>query len=153
MRKYLIAAAFLTFALPAAAQGPAPSGAEIEAIAPALDRATGAMLNIDVGPLLDALDPYGRHAGPRTLGDIARRDDPYFEQRLRGRIYGTTAAMARMADAFAAAEPALRRSLFEIEREIENAVEASRPPLPPGNADDDWDREYEDGPEDEPYED
>jgi hypothetical protein len=153
MRLILLALLPLTLAVPAAAQRPASPGDKVAAMAPALDRATGAMLDLDVGPILDAADPYGRgryQRRHRTLRDIARRDDPYFEQRLRGQIYGTTAAMARMIDAFAAAEPALRRSVRDMEREIDLAVRDARRPLPPPDVDDDWDRDDE---EDEPYED
>jgi hypothetical protein len=157
MRLILLAAFSLTAAIPAAAQAPASPGDKIAAMAPALDRATGAMLDLDVGPIIDAADPYRRDRylrRHRTLRDIARRDDPYFEHRLRAQIYGTTAGMARIADAIAAAEPAMRRSLREMEREIDAAVRDARPGLPPGQVDDDWDRDFDDeGPDDEPYED
>jgi hypothetical protein len=117
MKKLLIAsAAAMLLAGPAAAQPrerlierALPSGVEIEAMAPALDRMTGALLDVEVGPLLDAVDPYARRPGygrpGRTLGRLAERDDPYFEQRLRGSIYGTTAEIGRMMDAFAVAAP------------------------------------------------
>ena len=153
MRLILLALLPLGLAVPAAAQPPASPGEKVAAIAPALDRATGIMLHLDVGPILDAADPYGRgryQRRQRTLRDIARRDDPYFEHRLRGQIYGTTAAMARMIDAFAAAEPALRRSMREMEREIDLAVRDARRPPPRREADDDWERERY---EDEPYDD
>jgi hypothetical protein len=128
----------------------------IDRTAPAIDRATGAMLDLDVGPLLDAADPYGPRGRHRTLRDIAGRDDPYFERRLRASIYGTAAGLNRMIDAFAAAEPALRRSVRDMEAAIEGAVdEAVGPPpprLPPGDVDDDWDLDLDDdGPDDEPY--
>jgi len=143
MRKLLIAtAASLLFAAPAAAQddpvfddgldaeiaASIPPGEEIEAMAPAIDRMTGALLDVDVGPVLDAADPYRRRhwRGRRTLGDLAGRDDPYFEHRLRDSIYGTTAGMAAMMDAFAAATPAVRRSLREAERAIDRAIRESR---------------------------
>jgi hypothetical protein len=153
MRLILLALLPLAAAIPAAAQAPASPGDKVAAMAPALDRATGAMLDLDVGPIIDAADPYGRGRylrRHRTLRDIARRDDPYFEHRLRGQIYGTTAAMARMIDAFAAAEPAMRRSLREMEREIDAAVRDTRRPPPPPEVDDDWDVELDD---DAPYED
>jgi len=160
MRKFLIATAVSAlFAAPAAAQhrSSIPPGAEVEAMAPAIDRAADAMLDLDVGPIIDAADPYRppyarRH---RTLRQIGRRDDPYFEQRLRGTIYGTTAAMARMMDAIAAAEPAMRRSFLEMQRGVADAVRAAPPPgPPPGDVDDDWDRDLDgDGPYEDPYRD
>jgi hypothetical protein len=156
MRLILLAAFSLTLAIPAAAQSPASPGGKIAAMAPAMDRATGALLDLDIGPILDAADPYHRRPAVRrrTLRDIARRDDPYFEQRLRGQIYGTTAAMARMADAIAAATPAMRQSLDRMKYEIDAAVRDARPEVPPGDADDDWDRDFDDeGPDGDPYDD
>jgi hypothetical protein len=156
MRLILLAALALPLAAPAAAQRSATPGDKIAAMAPAMDRATGAMLDLDIGPILDAADPYHRRPAVRhrTLRDVARRDDPYFEQRLRGQIYGTTAAMARMADAIAAATPAMRQSLDRMKYEIDAAVRDARPSLPPGDADDDWDRDVdEDGPDGDPYDD
>lgn len=142
MHKLLIAAAAAaTLAVPAAAQREPifdesmddeivraiPPGEEIEAMAPALDRSVGALLDVEVGPLLDAADPYRRRPGygrpGRTLGELARRDDPYFEQRLRSSIYGATSDMARMMDAVAVAAPSLRRSLSELERGMEAAID------------------------------
>ena len=157
MRMILFAAAAFAFAFPAAAQAPLPRGHEIEAMAPAIDRAADALLELDVGPLIDAADPWRRrpYVRHRTLRDIARRDDPYFEHRLRGRIYGSTAAMARMMDAFSAAEPALRRSIIDMERSLDLALrDVRRPPPPPREFDEDWDRDFDDeGYEGEPYDD
>jgi hypothetical protein len=108
---------------------PLPRGAEVAAMAPMIDRMAGAVLQLDVAPMLDALDPFNRYGprGRRTLGELARRDDPDFDRRLRGSIYGTTAAMARMMDAIATATPAMRRSLREMEREIDRAVRDADP--------------------------
>ncbi len=156
MRMILLAVTALAMTAPAAAQAPSPRGDEARAMAPAIAGAADAMLELDVSPLLDAADPWRRHprAGRRTLRDIARRDDPYFDHRLRAQIYGTTAAIAGMIDAFAAAEPALRRSMIEMERNVDVAVRNARRHLPPPEVDDDWDRDLDDEPyDDEPYED
>jgi hypothetical protein len=161
MRNILIAAALSTLAAaPSAAQTRADQvrGAHevIDRTAPAVDRATGAMLDLDVGPLLDAADPYGPRGRHRTLREIAGRDDPRFERRMRASIYGTAAGLSRMIDAFAAAEPGLRRSVRDMEDAIEGAVDASLEGaprrLPPGDVDDDWDRDLDDeAAGDEPY--
>jgi hypothetical protein len=166
MRPLLIAAAATLLAAPAAAQPPRgappprPSD-EIRSYAPAVDRATDAFLDIDLGPLLDAVDPYGRH-GPRTLRDMARRDDPDFDRRLRASIYGNAAAMGRVADAIAAAQPALRQAADQIERGMAGAIDAAEgppppdgddyaaPPPPPGDVDDDWDPDVDEAPPPEP---
>lgn len=133
MHRLLIAAAAAAFAAPAIAQPtPAPKDpiedeivralpdpGEVEAMAPALDRLLGAFLAVDVGPIIDAADPnrrrpdYGRPG--RTLGALGSRDDPHFEDRLRSDIQGATEDMSRMVGAFAAAAPALARSLREME--------------------------------------
>lgn len=161
MRLLLFAAASTMLAAPAAAQPsryappPRPSD-EIRSYAPAVDRATDAFLDIDLGPLLDAVDPYRRH-GPRTLRDMARRDDPDFDRRLRASIYGNAAAMGRVADAIAAAQPALRQAADQIERGMAGAIDAAEgppppddedyaapPPPPAGDVDDDWDQDADD---------
>ena len=150
MRILLTAAAAAFIAIPASAQPPRPSE-QIEAYAPAIDRMTDAFLGLDVGPVLDAADPYRPHYD-RTLRDLARRDDPRFERRLRASIYGTAAGLGRMADAFAAAAPAMRNAIAEMELSMARAYDALPPPPPRGDVDDDWDPELEDYPDD-PYED
>lgn len=144
MRRMLIAFAATAFiAAPAAAQ-PRPSE-KIQDYAPAVDRAADAMLNLDLGPILDAADPYRPHHR-RTLRDMARRDDPDFERRMHATIYGSAATMGRAADAFAAAEPALRRALTQFERDMAAAMAVPPPrrgghpedrPPPPAEGDDD----------------
>lgn len=125
------AATAVAFAAPAAAQGPGhdlPSSADIAGFAPVIDRMVGALMNLDVGPVMDAADPLARHPGygvpGRTLGAMGRARDPYFDRRVRGAIYGGTAQAGRMMDAFAAAMPALERSLHEVERGMAAAVDS-----------------------------
>ena len=143
MFKPLIVAATAALAIPAAAQAPAappppdsieeaivgaiPAPGQIEAMAPALDRMVGALLDVDVGPIMDAADPYRRHPGygrrGRTLGALGSRDDPYFEDRLRSSIYEVTADTGRMMGAFATAAPALARSLREMQDALNAAID------------------------------
>jgi hypothetical protein len=140
MYKLLIAAAAAAFAVPAVAQGPGPADPlerdivraipqpeDIEAMAPALDRLLGALLTVDVGPIVDAADPYRRRPGygrpGRTLGALGSRDDPYFEDRMRSSIYGATADMSRMMGAFAAAAPALAQSVRQMEHALGAAID------------------------------
>lgn len=170
MRSLIIAACLAGTAAPGAAQGPSapppsdytrnlPRGDDIEAIAPAIDRSVDTMLELDVGPLIDAADPFARLPGygrrGRTLRELGRRKDPYFEQRLRASIYGGTAQAGRMMDAIAAAAPAMQRSLEAFERGIAEALRTVPPRgLPPGDIDDDWDRDLDDeGPDEAPYDD
>ena len=176
MRPMLIAFAAAAFiAAPAAAQDReadsirGAAGAIHEA-APAIDRAADAMLNLDIGPVLDAARPYGppiRHH--RTLREMAHRNDPYFEQHMRESIYGSSARASRVLDALAASEPALRQSLYQMEANMRAAMRGAAPyparpypaepravppppsSAPPGDADDDWDRDIEEGgPDDKP---
>ena len=156
MRKLLFLIGAAALAAPVAAQAPVfddsldddivaaiPPAEEVEAMAPAMDAMAGALLNVDVGPLLDAADPARRrydHGMPgRTLGRIAGRDDPYFEERMRSSIYGVTSDMGRMMEALAVAAPAMRRSLREFERGIEGAIDdyERRRPQPRRDWDDD----------------
>ena len=139
MYKFAVAAAAAALALPAAAQPQLyedpladeivraiPPAEQIERMAPALDRMIGALMNVEVGPLIDAVDPYRRapdYGRPgRTLGELGRRDDPYFEDRVRSSLYGATSEMSRMTGAFAAAAPALARALREMERAMADAT-------------------------------
>ena len=110
------------------------AGPAIEEIAPAMDRATEALMNIDIGPILDAVDPMRPHPH-RTLRDMARRDDPDFDRNLRAQIYGSAAGLRRMTAAAAAAEPALRQALDQFRASIAVAMgepAADLPPPPPG---------------------
>jgi hypothetical protein len=176
MRPMMIALAAAAFAAaPAAAQDREAdtirgAAGAIQEAAPAIDRAADAMLNLDIGPLLDAAKPYGppirRH---RTLREMAHRSDPYFEQHMRESIYGTSARASRVLGALAASEPALRQSLRQMEANMRAALDgaapyptrpyrteprAAPPPpssTPPGDVDDDWDRDLDEGgPDDEP---
>src|SRR4051794_26127880 len=97
MRILLVAAAAATLlAVPASAQRPRPSD-KVREMAPALDRSAEALLNVDLGPLLDAIDP-GRPHPARTLRDIAGRGDPDFDRRLHASIYGNAERIGRAAD-------------------------------------------------------
>lgn len=111
-----------------------PPPEEVEAMGEAMDRVVGAVLDMPIGPLVDAIDaadPTRRRDRPRyrrgeTVGDVASRDDPYFEERLRGTIHGTTGAMGRTMEEIAIAAPVLRRALGEMERSIEQSMDESR---------------------------
>ena len=140
MHKLLIVAAAAALAAPAMAKEPAsaeqieeqivraiPEPEQIEAMAPALDRMLAAFLTIDIGPIIDAVDPnrrgpdYGRPG--RTLGALGRRDDPHFEDRLRSSVHDATADMGRMMGAFETAAPALARSLVQMRDALGAAIE------------------------------
>ena len=137
MHKFLIAVAAAAFAVPAAAQPvdpleeemarAIPPAEEVERMAPVMDQAVGAMLNVDVGPIIDAVDPLRRHPGygrpGRTIGALAGRDDPQFEARLRSDIYGSTAQIGAMMHAFRATAPALAHTVRQFEQAIGAAMD------------------------------
>ena len=135
LRHYFFAAAALLTAAPAVAQPSEPADEEIVRSIPSpealeetgvvIDRALGAILDVNVGGVAEAIDPERArdpHAREETLGDIARRDDPYFEERLRGSIGAVTANMGDMMARIAVLTPVLRRSLEDFERKVADAT-------------------------------
>jgi hypothetical protein len=133
MRLMLLAVAGAAIlAGPASAQGRHAEEAQrvIDEAVPAMDRATQALLNLDIGPILDAVDPYGPHPH-RTLRDMARRDDPDFERNLRASIHGSAASLQRMTAVAAAAEPALRQVMAQFQASIAAATDAPNAAPPP----------------------
>lgn len=147
MRRIVIAAASVcALASPAAAQEiftpeagadvarAIPPAAEVEAMGDAVDQVVGAVMNMPVGPIVDAIDaadPNGRrdrrsYPSDATVGDMAGRDDPYFEDRLRDSIQRNSVNMGRAMEQIAIAAPALRRALGEVERSVERSIDESR---------------------------
>ncbi len=151
MRILIIAAGVCAFAVPAAAQpGPDPRDEEISRDLPApgeiremgdtLGRVADVMMDVDVGPIVDAVDPYHRRYSrrhhPRTIGDLASRDDPYARERIRASIdvatYGLEAAIRQIA----IVTPALRRSIEDATRRMDDAMRSRD-----YRRDRDWDRD------------
>lgn len=144
MRKLILAAGLLAFAAPALAQPRhdprydrrdddlqrrIPSGYEIERIGEMLARVTDAMMDIDIGPVADAVDPYRRYERgrrPETLGELASRRDPYARERIREDVMSTTAGLGAAADQVALAAPEIRRSIEDSARRIDRAIRDGR---------------------------
>ncbi|HEY0044971.1 MAG TPA: hypothetical protein VGB62_10530 [Allosphingosinicella sp.] len=141
MRKLIIAAALLgAAAAPAAAQSypdgrydprdeeivrALPHPGEIEAMGDTLGRVADAIMDVDVGPIRDAVDPEARRYGRRhreTLGDIASRDDPYARDRIRDQIGAATVGVGAASRELAVLTPVLRRSLEDATRRMEDAM-------------------------------
>jgi hypothetical protein len=149
LRRLIIAAASVAaFAAPAAAQPhPAdeeairhlPPPGEIEAVGDTLGRVADAVMDVDVAPVVDAIDPdrrrYRRHR-TETIGDIASRDDPYARERIRDSIGAATIGIEAAIRQLAILTPVLRRSIEDAERRIDDAMH--RRPYP---GDRDWDRD------------
>jgi hypothetical protein len=134
MSRLIFAALFLA-ATPAAAFAqpagpPLPDSRRIQEMAPALDRMVDALLATDIGPILDAADPLGRghHYGApgRTLGAMARRDDPDFDRRVHASIYGGAEKLGRMSDALAAAAPVLAEQAHQLRHSLREIMHAWR---------------------------
>ena len=147
MRSILIGAAALALASPVAAhpeREPAdprdrelvrsiPHPAEVEAMGDTVDRVLGAVLDVPIGPLVDAIDAadprgpkhrrYGRNA---TIGDVASGGDPYFEDRVRDQVAGATVAAGVMAEQLAVVAPEMRRAIERASDDIARAIEDSR---------------------------
>ena len=141
MRKLIIAAALLgAAAAPAAAQSypdarydprdeeivrALPHPGEVEEMGDTLGRVADAIMDVDVGPIRDAVDPEARRYGRRhreTLGDIASRDDPYARERVRDQIGAATYGVNAAARELAVLTPVLRRSLEDATRRMEDAM-------------------------------
>ena len=140
MRKILIPLAALggiaLVALPLTAQPREEralrGGAEaVRQAAPMVDRSVDAALELDIGPLLDALEPWSPRGRRMTLRELGRRDDPDFDRRLRASLHRGSARAAATLDAMAVAAPSIRRSLREMEAAIAGAMVEARRPLPP----------------------
>jgi hypothetical protein len=155
LRKLIIAASVFALAAPAFAAAqpyPDPRDEDIERVLPhpgeieqvgrTVGDVTDAIMDVDVGPVVDAID-RGRGYPPRryrdrTLGDIASRDDPYARERIRDQIGAATVGAGAAAREIAILTPILRRSLEDAARRMEAAIYASR-----YRRDRDYDRGYE----------
>jgi hypothetical protein len=98
---------------------------QIEAMGGVMDRLLGAVMNLPIGGIAAAVDPYnrGRIHPNATVRDMASRDDPYAEQRLRSGIRGATRGVGAMSQALARMVPVLERSIEQVEREMEAAID------------------------------
>ena len=149
MRKLIIAMTALAAAAPAFAQPHydprdddlvrrLPPPHEVERIGDSLGAATEALMDVDVGPIADALDPYHRryrHGRRETLGDLAGRRDPYVRERMRAEIGAVTIGLGAAVEQIAVMTPVLRRSLEDSIRRMEEAIARGRYSRP-------YDRDY-----------
>lgn len=139
MRKLILAASILASAAPVAAQSypdlrdeavarALPHPGEIEAVGDTVGRVADAIMDVPIGPIVDAVDPYrrGRHRD-ETLGDIAHRDDPYARERIRDQIGVATVGLGAVLQELAVVTPVLRRSLEDATRRMEDAMQRRGP--------------------------
>ena len=148
MRKLILAASIFACAAPVAAQSypdprdeeivrALPDPREIEDVGDTVGRVADAIMDVPVGPIADAVDPYrrGRHRD-ETLGDIANRDDPYARERVRDQIGAATVGLGAILQELAVVTPVLRRSLEDATRRMEDAMHRR-------GSDRDYDRGYD----------
>ncbi len=142
MRKLILATAAIACALPAAASAqsspnfPAemdrdivdslPHPYEVEEQGDRLGRAVGAIVNVPIGDVVRAIDPTAPVGRDSTIADVAGRDDPYFQERLEDDVRGLTLGAADLVRQMGVVAPALRRSLADLERNLEGALGRSR---------------------------
>ena len=122
-----------------------PDPRQIEELGDTLGRVAEALMDVPIGPIADAIDPYRRGRDRNeTLGDIASRDDPYARERIRDQVGAATVGVSAAAEQLVVLTPVLRRSLEDATRRMEDAM-ARRG----RDRDRDYDRDYERGREDE----
>lgn len=106
-----------------------PDPREMQAVGDVAARAIDAIMDTPIGPLREAIEgrPLSRREREETLGDQARRDDPYFRERMRDQIGMATVALGALSQQMAAVTPVLRRTLEDVERRMEEAIRAAPP--------------------------
>ncbi len=140
MRKLILAAAAMAFALPAAASAQSspsfpeemdediarslPHPAEVEAMADVAGRAAEAVLDVPIGGVIQAIDPSRRVRRDDTIADVSR--DPYLRDRVRHSVDDVAIGMGDVMAQVAVVAPALRRSLADLERNLDRAIYDAR---------------------------
>jgi hypothetical protein len=138
MRQFILAAAAIACALPAAASAQSspmfphemdddiarslPHPYDVEEAGDRLGSAVGAILNVPIGGVVQAIDPTARARRNDTIADVAGRDDPYFEERIEDDVRGLTLKGADLMRQLTVVAPVLRRSLADLERNLEGAI-------------------------------
>ncbi len=144
LRKLILAAAAIACALPAAASAQSsptfpdemdediaaslPHPYDVEEAGDRLGRAVGAIVNVPIGDVVRSVDPTARVRRDSTIGDLAGQDDPYFDDRIQDEVRGLTLGAADLVRQMAVIAPALRRSLADLERNLDRAISDSRGP-------------------------
>lgn len=99
-----------------------PHPYDVEEAGDRLGGAVGAMLDVPIGGVVQAIDPTARARRNDTIADIAGRGDPDFEARLQDDVRGLTLKTADLMRGLAVAAPVLRRSLADLERNLQGAL-------------------------------
>jgi hypothetical protein len=119
-------------AQPPGASPPAPSAGPAIRDSPGqigrrIDRLAEAIMDVDIGPVVDAIDPGARARGtPTSLGSLADRRDPHARARMRGDIEATSAGLDVAVRQAADAAPILLQALAQARRQIKAAAHDAR---------------------------
>jgi hypothetical protein len=124
---------------PAAHRLPPPDVAE--RMGDRIGRVADALMDIDLAPLAEAIEPGASRRGPTSLGDLATRRDPYARERMHRDIEATSAGLGAAARDAAVMAPLVRQALARTMRDIDAAAREARArhgdlPPPPGYYDD-----------------
>jgi hypothetical protein len=138
MHAFQLILPLMLVASPALAQPPAPAAppetivVPPELTDPAMADKLGAMmqglskafLNLPVGEVEAAVEgrPATRADRGRTIRELGRREDPYFERDLDRQLADSRAVMQASMKAFATALPAMIKGLSDAGRELEKAT-------------------------------
>lgn len=140
MRQIIIAASAFALALPAVAPAQStqtfpeemdeeiaralPHPEDVEVMADTAGRAAEALLDTPIGGLVNAIDPSRRVHRDDTIEDLS--DDPYLRERVRDSVGGLAGGLNDVLAQVAVVTPALRRSLADLERNLEGAIYDAR---------------------------
>jgi len=130
MRTHLALIPLLVIASPAMAAPPPQlppqltDPATAQRLTNVMQSLTNAFLNLKIGGVEAAIE--GREATPQernlTVGDMARRDDPYFDRNLQRHIAQVGPTMQRSMNALNQALPEVTKSLHEAKKSLERAA-------------------------------
>lgn len=101
-----------------------PHPAEVEAMADVAGRAAEAVLDVPIGGVIQAIDPRRRVHRDDTIADVSR--DPYLRDRVRNSVDDVAIGMGDVMAQVAVVAPALRRSLADLERNLDRAIYDAR---------------------------
>jgi hypothetical protein len=137
MRKLILAASVLALAFPAVASAQAfpeemdddirrslPHPGQVEQMADVAGRAAEAVIDTPIGGLVRAIDPTRRVRPDDTIADVTR--DPYLRDRIRDSVDDLAIGMGDVMSQVAVVAPALRRSLADLERNLQGAIAGGR---------------------------
>ncbi|HEX5183517.1 MAG TPA: hypothetical protein VFW19_10240 [Allosphingosinicella sp.] len=119
------------FAQPPRAAAPPPPG-PVNPDSPGqigrrIDRLAEAIMDVDIGPVVDAIDPGARARGtPTSLGGLADRRDPHARARMHGDIAAASAGLDVAMRQAADAAPVLLQALAQARRQIKAAARDAR---------------------------